>query len=81
MSDGVQREELGPGFSISRVLTGLWQIADMEREGRKVDPNQAASAMVSYVDAGFTTFDMADHYGSAEEIAGRFLHLKFDATF
>jgi aryl-alcohol dehydrogenase-like predicted oxidoreductase len=70
MSDRVQREELGPGFSISRVLTGLWQIADMERDGRKVDPKQAVSAMASYADAGFTTFDMADHYGSAEEIAG-----------
>lgn len=73
MSNSKKRCELGPGFSISRVLTGLWQIADMEREGCKVDPNQAASAMASYVDAGFTTFDMADHYGSAEEIAGRFL--------
>ncbi len=28
--------------------------------------------MKPYVDAGFTTFDMADHYGSAEEIAGFF---------
>ena len=73
MSISIKRCELSPGFSISRVLTGLWQIADMEREGRKVDPNQAASAMASYVDAGFTTFDMADHYGSAEEIAGRCL--------
>ncbi|NIM99804.1 MAG: aldo/keto reductase [candidate division Zixibacteria bacterium] len=73
MRNSIERCELAPGFSISRVLTGLWQIADMEREGRKVDLNQAALAMVSYADAGFTTFDMADHYGSAEEIAGRFL--------
>ncbi len=73
MSSSVQRKELGPGFSVSRVLMGLWQIADMEREGRKVDLNRAASAMGSYVDAGFTTFDMADHYGSAEEIAGLFM--------
>ena len=73
MRNSIKRKELAPGFSISRVLTGLWQIADMEGKGHKVDPNQAASAMVSYVDAGFTTFDMADHYGSAEEIAGRCL--------
>jgi aryl-alcohol dehydrogenase-like predicted oxidoreductase len=32
----------------------------------------AAAAMARYVDAGFTTFDMADHYGSAELIAGQF---------
>ncbi len=69
----VERCELAPGFSISRILTGLWQIADMERDGQSMDLKAAADAMVSYVDAGFTTFDMADHYGSAEKIAGLFL--------
>jgi aryl-alcohol dehydrogenase-like predicted oxidoreductase/enamine deaminase RidA (YjgF/YER057c/UK114 family) len=68
----VERCEIGPGFSISRVLTGLWQIADMERDGRPLDLRASAEAMVPYVDAGFTTFDMADHYGSAEKIAGIF---------
>ncbi len=64
--------ELAPGLRISRVLTGLWQIADMERGGRSLDLDAAARAMTPYVDAGFSTFDMADHYGSAEEIAGLF---------
>jgi aryl-alcohol dehydrogenase-like predicted oxidoreductase/enamine deaminase RidA (YjgF/YER057c/UK114 family) len=68
----VERRELAPGLSISRVLTGLWQIADMERDGRTLDLDATARAMGAYVDAGFTTFDMADHYGSAEEVAGRF---------
>lgn len=72
MQAQIQRTELAPGFSIARVLTGLWQIADMERDGGKVDRQRAVQAMVSYADAGFTTFDMADHYGSAEEIAGLF---------
>jgi aryl-alcohol dehydrogenase-like predicted oxidoreductase/enamine deaminase RidA (YjgF/YER057c/UK114 family) len=62
---------LAPDLTISRVLTGLWQIADMEREG-PLDPSATAKAMHPYVDAGFTTFDMADHYGSAEIIAGTF---------
>jgi len=73
MKATVERCELAAGFSISRVLTGLWQIADMERDGRELDLGTAAAAMEAYVDAGFTTFDMADHYGSAEEIAGLFL--------
>ncbi len=64
--------DLAPGLTISRVITGLWQIADMERAGRRVDLDRAADAMAEYVDAGFTTFDMADHYGSAEQIVGRF---------
>lgn len=67
----VERCELAPGLSVSRVLTGLWQVADMERGG-KLEPRAAARAMVPYVEAGLTSFDMADHYGSAEEIAGTF---------
>lgn len=68
----IERTELAPGYSISRVLTGLWQIADMERDNRDFDRSAAVNAMQAYVDAGFTTFDMADHYGSAEIIAGEF---------
>ncbi len=68
----VERCNLSPDLSISRVLTGLWQLADMERDGRKVDLDRAATAMGPYVDAGLTTFDMADHYGPAEEVAGLF---------
>ena len=62
---------LAPGLEICRIVTGLWQIADMERDGRRVDPEAAAAAMADYVAAGFDSFDMADHYGSAELIAGR----------
>ena len=78
----VPRILLAPDFSISRVVTGLWQVADLERprnrgEGgdqRLLDPEAAARAMQPYVDAGLSTFDMADHYGSAEDIAGVFGH-------
>ncbi|MEM7417046.1 MAG: aldo/keto reductase [Gemmatimonadota bacterium] len=68
----IERTELGHGVEISRVLTGLWQIADMERGGDAVDAASAADEMRRYVDAGLTTFDMADHYGSSELIAGNF---------
>jgi aryl-alcohol dehydrogenase-like predicted oxidoreductase/enamine deaminase RidA (YjgF/YER057c/UK114 family) len=70
MTVQVERRDLAPGLSISRLLTGLWQIADMERDGT-LDLDATATAMGAYVEAGFTTFDMADHYGSAEEVAGR----------
>src|SRR4249919_3566766 len=67
------RYMLAPGLEISRVVTGLWQVADMERDGRSLDPERAADAMADYAADGFDSFDMADHYGSAEFIAGRFL--------
>ncbi len=63
--------QLAPGLEISRIVTGLWQVADQERRGRTLDPEDAARALEPCVDAGLTTFDMADHYGSAEIIAGR----------
>jgi len=57
---------------VSRAITELWQIADMERDGRTIDLDKAAAAMGQYVAAGLTTFDMADHYGSAELVVGRY---------
>ncbi len=67
----IARVTLASGLDISRVVTGLWQIADMERDGRTLDLDATANAMTPYLDAGFTSFDMADHYGSAEIIAGK----------
>jgi aryl-alcohol dehydrogenase-like predicted oxidoreductase/enamine deaminase RidA (YjgF/YER057c/UK114 family) len=68
----IERIQLAPGLSVARVITGLWQVADMERDGGALDPAATSPAMTRYADAGLTTFDMADHYGSAEIIAGNF---------
>jgi aryl-alcohol dehydrogenase-like predicted oxidoreductase/enamine deaminase RidA (YjgF/YER057c/UK114 family) len=65
-----ERTLLAPGLEIARIVTGLWQVADMERGGQLLDPYKAAADMAEYADAGLDTFDMADHYGSAEEITG-----------
>ena len=71
MPHAIPRIAIAPGLEISRLVTGLWQVADMERDGRTVDLDAAAAAMRPYVEGGATTFDMADHYGSAEDITGR----------
>lgn len=68
----IERYKIAPGLEISRVITGLWQIADMEKYGNTLDPNETSTFMAPYADAGLDTFDMADHYGSAEVIAGYF---------
>jgi aryl-alcohol dehydrogenase-like predicted oxidoreductase len=67
------RTILAPGLEISRIVTGLWQVADMERDGNTLDPVQGAADLAEYARAGFDTFDMADHYGSAEVITGTLL--------
>lgn len=67
------RAQLASGMDISRLITGLWQVADMERGGQLLDPIKGAANLAAYADAGFDTFDMADHYGSAEVITGTLL--------
>lgn len=71
--NSIPRIELAPGLSVPRVVHGLWQVADMERGGQLLDPERAADALQAYAQAGFSAFDMADHYGSAEVITGRLL--------
>ena len=40
--------ELASDLRISRVVTGLWQIADMERDDRPLDRKQAARAILQH---------------------------------
>ena len=74
-----ERFRLAGGLEISRILNGLWQVADMERDGSELDPGEAAGHLAQYASGGFDTFDMADHYGSAEIIASRLLRRCPDA--
>ena len=55
------RTVLPGGPEIARVVCGLWQVADIEKAGAVVDPDQGADALEAYVRDGFDTFDMADH--------------------
>jgi aryl-alcohol dehydrogenase-like predicted oxidoreductase/enamine deaminase RidA (YjgF/YER057c/UK114 family) len=73
MSEVPQRTTLPGGLDVSRLVCGLWQVADIEKDGTTLDPETAADALSAYARAGFDTFDMADHYGSAELITGRLL--------
>jgi aryl-alcohol dehydrogenase-like predicted oxidoreductase/enamine deaminase RidA (YjgF/YER057c/UK114 family) len=69
----IERIQLAPGLDIPRIVTGLWQVADIERTGTPIDPQQGAAELAAYAAAGFDAFDMADHYGSAEVITGTLL--------
>lgn len=70
MSRAPEKITLRNGLAVRRIVTGLWQMADQERDGKPFDLDKAAEALADYARAGFDTFDMADHYGSAEIVAG-----------
>jgi len=65
----VERRELAPGYSISRLLRGGWQLAgghgDVARE-------RAIGDMRSFLEAGVTSFDCADIYTGVEAMIGDF---------
>ncbi|WP_299677475.1 aldo/keto reductase [uncultured Roseobacter sp.] len=71
--DRPDRMRLSDRLEISRVLTGLWQVADIEKDGDVIDPETGAGWLAAYAEQGFDTFDMADHYGTAEIITGQLL--------
>ena len=63
------RFQFAPDLNICRVLNGMWQVSGAH--GR-IDPARAVAEMFAYHDAGFTTWDLADHYGPAEDFVGEF---------
>ena len=67
---GVSRIDLSPGYGVSRLTKGNWQLA--ERHGPKVERAVAIESMRRFVEAGITNFDCADHYVGVEELIGEF---------
>jgi aryl-alcohol dehydrogenase-like predicted oxidoreductase len=63
------RFALTPDLTICRLVNGMWQVSG--GHGR-IDPARAVAAMFAYHDSGFTTWDLADHYGPAEDLIGAF---------
>ena len=69
MSQLQKTYQLTSDLQICKILNGMWQVAGGHGA---IDPESAISEMFSYHDSGFTTWDMADIYGPAEEYIGEF---------
>src|SRR6266511_1099380 len=61
---------LAPGFVVSRIAKGNWQLA--ERHGAPYAREAAIDDMRRFVEAGVTLFDCADHYVGVEQLIGEF---------
>lgn len=71
----MQRIEIKPGYSISKVIKGGWHLAGGHGN---IDQNKALEDMHEFVKAGITTFDCADIYTGVEELIGKFLEKYHD---
>lgn len=65
----MERIEIQPGYSISRVIKGGWHLAGGHGN---ISEEQALEDMRHFVKAGITTFDCADIYTGVEEMIGKF---------
>jgi aryl-alcohol dehydrogenase-like predicted oxidoreductase len=65
----VETAELAPGYRISRLIRGGWQLAGGHGP---VERARAVADMRAFLDAGVTTFDGADIYTGVEEMYGEF---------
>lgn len=67
----MDRIELAPGYSISRIIKGCWQLS-VGHGVQPESPEQALQELRAFYEAGITTFDCADIYTGVEELLGRF---------
>lgn len=56
-------------LKVCRILNGMWQVAGGHGY---IDHEKAVEDMIKYHDSGFTTWDLADIYGPAEDLIGEF---------
>jgi aryl-alcohol dehydrogenase-like predicted oxidoreductase len=68
----LSRFQFTADLTICCILNGMWQVSGAHGA---IDPSRAVDEMFAYHDAGFTTWDLADHYGPAEDFIGNFRRL------
>ena len=66
----VERIQLTPAYSISRLIKGGWHLAGGHGP---VDKVRAIEDMRVFAEAGITTFDCADIYTGVEQLIGSFM--------
>lgn len=70
MNDMIKKcSHLTPNLRLCRIVNGMWQVAGGHGY---IDHELAIAEMLKYHDAGFTSWDLADIYGPAEDLIGEF---------
>ncbi len=70
MTSPIERIALAPGYEISRIIKGGWQLSEGHGSKTSADP---VADMAAFVASGITAFDCADIYTGVEATIGRYL--------
>ena len=67
----MKKVELVPGYRISPVIKGSWQLSDGHSLTTKIQSEQAVVDTVSFIESGISTLDFGDIYTGVEELIGK----------
>ncbi len=69
----MEKQELLPGYQISPVIKGGWQLSAGHSLDRKIEEESAVNDSVAFIEAGISTLDFGDIYIGVEELVGKAL--------
>ena len=67
------RAELAPGYEISPVIKGGWQLSSGHSLNTKISEEKAIEDILAFIDVGITTLDFGDIYTGVEVTIGKAL--------
>ena len=70
---GVKNVELVPGYRISPVIKGGWQLSAGHSLDRKIEDEGAIGDTITFIKSGISTLDFGDIYVGVEELIGKAL--------
>ena len=58
----MRKVELQPGYQISPVIKGGWQLSAGHSLDRKIEDENAINDTVAFIESGISTLDFGDNY-------------------
>jgi aryl-alcohol dehydrogenase-like predicted oxidoreductase len=69
----MRKVELQPGYQISPVIKGGWQLSAGHSLDRKIGDENAINDTVAFIESGISSLDFGDIYVGVEELVGKAL--------
>jgi|FLOH01.1.fsa_nt_gi aryl-alcohol dehydrogenase-like predicted oxidoreductase len=67
----MEKRELTPGYAISPVIKGGWQLSSGHSLDQDIEDAKAIADTTEFIEAGITTLDFGDIYTGVEDLIGK----------